>query len=364
MNLGKQIDSLLKKHPSVYVKGLGVFNRIHTPATFDSKRNVFLPPISYVEFDHFSVEGYDFLVYLQQVEQLDRQHAESKLEGIVSNLIDDLSQNGEIVLDNLGSFVSYGNSFVFKPVDLTGFLYTPIEDDYYQVEVTSTTPAESKVPENEKAPLDSVEDKVSPVESVESKQEEEIPTVVPTHVSTEEEPTASTSVDVDYEQPKESSSYIYGIVAALALIILAGIYFYTKNQAPKELIEKNIMIEVPVLDTTALSSDTLEVVRDSSLIDSTTIAVKDTVAKIAKKEIVTNYKYTIVIGTHKTLEQATDEAKAYNKEGHKSVRVLEPNMSKNLKRVIWDTYPTREKRDSALREVRKRYKEDAWGSEI
>ncbi|NGM90477.1 hypothetical protein G5B35_24570 [Parapusillimonas sp. SGNA-6] len=76
------------------------------------------------------------------------------------------------------------------------------------------------------------------------------------------------------------------------------------------------------------------------------------------------HKYTVVIGTHPTLAKAYEEAEAFNKDGHKSVRVITPNLAKNLKRVIWDTYATKEERDSALRYVRKHIKADAWGDKL
>lgn len=44
MNLGKNINSLLKRYAEVYVPGIGVFKRIHSPAQFDKQNNVFFAP--------------------------------------------------------------------------------------------------------------------------------------------------------------------------------------------------------------------------------------------------------------------------------------------------------------------------------
>ena len=111
-------------------------------------------------------------------------------------------------------------------------------------------------------------------------------------------------------------------------------------------------------EITAVNPDTI-----SNLVAQDTVVV-NTAVEPPKKAPIVDHKYIIVIGTHATLEQAYKQAESFNKQGHRSVRVLLPNMEKNKKRVIWDTYPTREKRDSALREVRKHNKPDAWGAEI
>lgn len=361
MNLGKQIDSLLKRHPSVYVNGLGMFSRIHTPATFDSKRNIFLPPITFIEFDQFKAEGYDFLTYLQKLEQLNQIEAEKKLNLILEGVFECINRNGDCVLDSLGTLVAYGNSYVFKPLDLSGYLYTEIENEFYE-ETQSTLLLDNPIITgyDQQEPLDPKpehEDFVSTADDVEAEKPfEEIKT--------------DSSNDMAEEvitQPKESNSYIYGLVATVAILVLAGIYYYATKKPNRTLVEKTITIEVPVIDSNLLDLDTaFQAIEDTTGIDiATQDSVVDNIVDVKlKPEVISEHKYTIVLGTHKTLAQANDEAKNYNKEGHKSVRVLQPNLSRNLKRVIWDTYPTREKRDSALREVRKHYKEDAWGAEI
>ena len=65
MNLGKNINSLLKRYAEVYVPGIGVFKRIHSPAQFDKQNNVFLPPISYVELDYSAQHGFNIVHYIQ-----------------------------------------------------------------------------------------------------------------------------------------------------------------------------------------------------------------------------------------------------------------------------------------------------------
>lgn len=366
MNLGKLIDSLLRRHTSVYVKGLGVFKRVYTPATFDSKRNVFLPPISLIEFDHFETEGYDFLTYLQQLEHVDAMEAQLKLDNNIAVLMDRIHQNGEAVLENLGTLVSYGNSFVFKPLDLSGFLYTAVNDEHKDLNSPANT-------------IDPMigQDVASDDELVAAP----IPTFIPTAVDHDPEVINATSIVKEEEEQavasedeeilqveenipaKRSNAAVFGLVAIIAIFILGGIYYYSTFQPYNPLVEEAKIVEMPVLDTISSTADSLDPFSVVE-VDSSSIITKDSVPDVVKQEKIIDNKYIIIIGTHPTLEQANEQAESFNKKGHKTVRVLEPNMSKNKKRVIWDTYPTREQRDSAMREVRKLYKQDAWGSEI
>lgn len=126
MNLGKNINSLLKRYAEVYVPGIGVFKRIHSPAQFDKQNNVFLPPISYVELDYSAQHGFNIVHYIQQQENLGLSQAQQILSEAVDNLRADLGQFGQVKLDDLGLLISYGASLVFKPLDLSGFDFQPV----------------------------------------------------------------------------------------------------------------------------------------------------------------------------------------------------------------------------------------------
>lgn len=368
MNIGKQIHTLLKRQASVYVKGLGVFKRIHTPATFDAKKNVFLPPITFIEFDSTSGEGYDFVTFVQQSLQLDRTEAMNEIDMAVSALIDKINQSGQANLDSLGHLISYGNSYVFKPLDLSGFNYQPVEDKFYVEPVQEEVNEEiliTSVEEQEVANVEEESTEESPIEEVTAAEEE----VVKETVNVVEEPKNETVPDPILEEEveeksSESRSYIYGLVAALAVIILGAIYYFSTKSTTVD-------------NSTAATSDTVETIVDTDSVaaadslllagiaaDSTAVlAPTDSIKQNeAPKEVEANpnHKYQIVIGSHRTLAQAYEQAEAYQKDGHKSVRVVSPNLAHNRKKVIWDTYATKAEVDSALRYVQKHIIADAW----
>ncbi|WP_343320577.1 hypothetical protein [Sphingobacterium multivorum] len=175
MNLGKNINSLLKRYAEVYVPGIGVFKRIHSPAQFDKQNNVFLPPISYVELDYSAQHGFNIVHYIQQQENLGLNQAQQILSETVENLRADLGQFGQVKLDDLGLLISYGTSLVFKPLDLSGFDFQPVTNlvaPKIETVVSSLEEAKEELtnlaiedaPVVEEDPVVEADDNVEPVE--------------------------------------------------------------------------------------------------------------------------------------------------------------------------------------------------------
>ncbi|MGJ1507482.1 hypothetical protein ACR79N_13875 [Sphingobacterium siyangense] len=161
MNLGKNINSLLKRYAEVYVPGIGVFKRIHSPAQFDKQNNVFLPPISYVELDYSAQHGFNIVHYIQQQENLGLNQAQQILSETVDKLRADLGQFGQVKLDDLGLLISYGASLVFKPLDLSGFDFQPVTN-LVAPEIETVVSSLEEAPVVEEDPVVEANDKVEP----------------------------------------------------------------------------------------------------------------------------------------------------------------------------------------------------------
>ena len=360
MNLGRQIHSLLKRHSAVFVKGLGTFKRIRTSASFDAKRNVVLPPLSYIEFEHEVDNGYDFTLYVQQSNQFDKSQAEAYLKQEVDRLIDLVHQDGQATLEELGQLVAYGHNFIFKPLDLSGFQFVPLNDPYFKGEG-----------ENVELPfaidnLAAVGDN-SPVHTSIS------PPIVNSNVASEASSTAAEfenrpvhTTASEYaapSEPKRNNGLIYGIIAVLAIIILGGIYYYS-------ILHRNLpnFAQLNAIDSLEHEEDSVIRAVDTAIIgalDTTQIAADDSLANLqegvtTRVDPIVDHKYAIVIGTHPKFAQAEAEAAEYQRKGYKHVRALPSNLEKNLKKVIWDAYPTKELRDSALQYVQKNIIKGAW----
>ncbi|WP_079643363.1 hypothetical protein [Sphingobacterium nematocida] len=371
MNLGRQIHTLLKRQTSVYVNRLGVFKRVHTPATFDAKRHVFLPPITFIEFDSVATDGYDFVTYVQQANQLDRHEAELLVEQSVATVLDKLNQSGQVSLDNLGQLISYGNSYVFKPLDLSGFNYTAVEDNFSHddtvvtkdsIETEQATIA-TEVASTDNFKSEEISDDAIKADSEVNMEPVQEPVEAPNTVLEEPDTAGGEELLLPTER-KSTSAYVYALVGVIAVALLGGLYYYSTYMQESPVLVANEQVIVP-LDTTTTDTLVAELPVDSTLIKQDSVhSSSDLQPDQEKIEEATpppvNHKYTIVIGTHRTLAQAYEEAEAFNKDGHKSVRVITPNLAKNLKRVVWDTYASKEERDSALRYVKKHIKTDAW----
>ena len=351
MDLGRYIHQLLKHRNEVYVKGLGVFKRIHTPSVYDDRRGVYLPPVTYLEFDGKSTDGVDFIDYIQQSKQISRQAADADVHDAVLNLLENIKENGSASLNHLGQLIKHGSSLVFKAEDLSGFQLQPIEG------------AASPVPET--IPVE------EPVVAVET-EEEKLDEVAQEEVIVEQDPVQEYGQEI-LEEPQNTGKQKWYIWAAvIAIIIIAGLFYmnHTNNArlAAKradsilnsQIIEPEESKE-PSQDSTALNT-----------IDSTNTAIatnNDSVATTTGKKVYNplipaNHTYQIVIGTHGTLAQAYEQAESFNKAGIESVRVIPSNLAHNKKKVIWDSYETKEQADSALKYVRKHYVADAWHQKI
>jgi hypothetical protein len=354
MNLGKLIHTLLKRQTEVYVKGLGVFKRIHTPATYDAKKNVFLPPITFIEFDSRSVEGYDFVSYLQQMKQNDRLDAEQEVVIAVRAIVEQLNQKGQARLDDLGYLVSYGDSYVFKAIDLSGFNYESMEDKFY-------SPAEEE-PEL-------IIEELSHDEIVITNPPVEEPIAVQGEDEVDEEeilPIEADPIEPEIEDESQSSNNAvwYGLVAIVALALIGGLYYYNTLNPNEE--KKTVTVATPVSPDT-LTSTTLVDTNTTILSQDTLISVDTTEIEIPTEVVevpTVKHPYQIVIGSHRTLAQAYEQAEAFHKDGHKSVKVVSPNLAHNRKKVVWDTYATKAEMDSALNYVQKHIIADAWPDKI
>ncbi|MFD1166925.1 hypothetical protein ACFQ2C_15055 [Sphingobacterium daejeonense] len=347
MDLGRYIHQVLKHRNEVYVKGLGVFKRIHTPSVYDDRRGVYLPPVKYLEFDSKSIDGVDFIDFIQQSTQSSRQAAEAEVQEAVFNLLETIKENGSVTLNHVGQLIKHGSSLVFKAEDLSGFQLQPIEGT--ALPVVEGPPIEEIVPVVETP----VEETVSVDDATENLEQE----------------TEAVATEEYYEEPQapnKSKWYIWA--AVLAILIIAGLLYVNHTNSVKEAALRsdsllNAGIEDPATDSTA----NIGTPQDSTL--STNPNAPDSAATVAGKKVYKplipeNHTYQIVIGTHSTLAQAYEQAESFNKAGVESVRVIPSNLAHNKKKVIWDSYETKEQADSALRIVRKQYVADAWSQKI
>ncbi len=351
MNLGKNVNNLLKRQPEVYIKGLGAFKRNHTSATYDEKRNVYLPPISYIDFDQTSNRGYDFIQYVAQLDGIDIKDAEAQIAAVVGALIREIREEGQAKLDDLGYLVSYGEGYVFKALDLSGFHYEPIPATLSPttgVPVVDTATKTTPAPMSEKA-------------------------VIPTPVvSAEQQPVSAEILEPFFENNSmgakntRSNTLWYIIIAILALGTIAALYYFNKRAG--RIAEPVVVVEPQATERDTLAAfvpvDSLSTADSlaASLVDSSQTEIAATETSEVPAEAPDQWQ--IVIGIHPTMAKANEHAVAMRKKGYTSVRAVPSKMVKNNKKVIWDTYATKEEMETALQYVRKNIEKDAWPDKL
>lgn len=392
MNLGKNINNLLKRYAEVYVKGLGVFKRKHSAAQFDKQRDLFLPPISYVEFDSTAESGFNFIHYIQQQQNLNLDAATQVLQDAVADLKDQLIQNGQAKLEDLGHIVSYGSSLVFKPLDLSGFNFEPIRH-VIAPEIETVIPdreLEENIPfsptELEEPVEDIIEDEPADTEQVEEEIVPETVVVVPSPVETPvapiiHEPVSETideRVETDpaifyQERSTKSNTVWYYISAAIIIVVSVIVAFllnpslkdqlFGKKQATAPVVVPAPVDTLPKIDSTQLKQDSTAIV-DSLKVDTAALqtTLKETV--VVKESVpVAQPNYQLVIATPKTMELAEEEVQRLRKKGYQTVRAVDSKFKRNKKRVIWDTYMTKEEADRDQATVAKTFS-GAWVEKI
>ncbi|MCW2262629.1 MULTISPECIES: SPOR domain-containing protein [Sphingobacterium] len=374
MNLGKNINNLLKRYAEVYVKGLGVFKRKHSAAQFDKQRNLFLPPISYLEFDSTAESGFNFIHYIQQQQNLNLDAATQVLQDAVADLKDQLIQNGQAKLEDLGHIVSYGSSLVFKPLDLSGFNFEPIRH-VIAPEIETVIPdreLEENIPfsptEREEPVEDIIEDEPADTEQVEEEIVPETVVVAPSPVETPvapiiHEPVSETideRVETDpaifyQERSTKSNTVWYYISAAIIIVVSVIVAFllnpslkdqlFGKKQATAPVVVPAPVDTLPKIDSTQLKQDSTAIV-DSLKVDTAALqtTLKETV--VVKESVpVAQPNYQLVIATPPTMKLAEEEVHRLRKKGYHTVRAVDSKFKRNKKRVIWDTYMTKEEAD-------------------
>ncbi|UIR56337.1 hypothetical protein LZQ00_00580 [Sphingobacterium sp. SRCM116780] len=395
MNLGKNINSLLKRYPEVYVKGLGVFKRKHSAAQFDKQRALFLPPISYVEFDSTGGEGFNFIHYIQQQQNLNLDAATAVLQQAVADLKDQLIQNGQAKLEDLGHIVSYGSSLVFKPLDLTGFNFEPVQH-------VVAAEIETVIPDRELAeilPLHAVEEKSTVIaESYKAadEQTEESSDIIADAVLIDEETSlaspvleksiSSEEVSKDVESPVEhtdlyqeedspKSNTIWYYISAAIIVVVSVIVAFLLNPSLKDqlLSTKKAAPHVATVPVDTLSKiDSIQPkqdaipVSDTVNVDSTAQRIgvhQETTAVVQESVPLGRPNYQLVIGAHKTMALAEAEAVALRKKGYTTVRAIGGRFKKNKKRVIWNTYMTKDEAERDQATVVKTFS-GAWVEKI
>lgn len=486
MNLGRDIIHILLNHPTVYVEGLGQFSRIYISAKYEAEEGIYLPPVTYIEFDPYGTDGLSFIQYLQKAKEGEYSQIQEQVEKTVFDLKEEVRKEGSAFIDHLGHLLPHGESFVFKPLDLSGFNFEKvleIEPLKTQDELASSSPelSETNDKEENEEPLEApyhTEERIGDLhdphlenmdskagtelsenqkENIEeapyraeertadlhepisvSREEEETekepkqqgdvqsfhgviqseegqvrnPDVFTknekvseiadqelntesesevledqlqdldlketrssegketsesekTNTAEEEEESINEASDwvVEDQNPKRKSAvwYIVGGVLLVGLLV-AGYFMYLqgdiKDGRPQgeEVSQEEILEERPVSEPVQedLKEANQQVEREG---------LEEEV--VENEERLEEDKHQIVIGAHKSLQDAEEQRDGFLKKGVSTVRIVSRDREGPAQHmVIWDSFTEREKADSVLRIVRSKHVRDAWRKDL
>lgn len=292
-----------------------------------------------MEFDSTAENGFNFIHYIQQQQNLNLDAATQVLQDAVADLKDQLIQNGQAKLEDLGHIVSYGSSLVFKPLDLSGFNFEPIKHVVPEIEtVIPDRELEEIIPLIPVEEQESVDDELEEekeVDTVEVKEEivpeeakliqpdavvepVEIEPVVFTHEQTvEQEPV------VLYEERATQSNTIWYYISAAIIIVVSVIVAFLLNPTLKDqLFGKKPTIApvvvVPVdtvtkIDSTQLKQDSTAAI-DTLKQDTIALPAATKETLVVKEAVpVAQPNYQLVIATPRTMALAEEEVSRLRK---------------------------------------------------
>lgn len=326
LNIGQYLHKLLLVHQTVGVPGIGIFKSERIPARFDEVIGTFLPPSnSYSFVQHEPIDQY-LLDYISKALDLDLDDANEVLEKATASLLAEISDKGEVKIDEIGHLKEQEGSYVLIPLSHDTFWgLQPVKELNSALTTEGTQVSTDELPDKE---LSTQEPLINPV---------------PEEQQTEEE--------------KSNKGKIWGwSIAALVLIVASLFWWYTKKQSRTTIqsspIVQNDTIEaksLAVTDTSSFQRDTVK-----KVIDTITTKKKPLIQKASKA-----LPYSIVLGSFKTIDLAVKQAEYFRTIGIDAF-VLESNMPRNRKKICYGLYATKEEAKKQLEKVRKEINPEAY----
>lgn len=355
MEIGHKIQQAFVHQPKVYVEGLGVFSQIHQSATYDERRNVYLPPIDYIEFEADATGDYSLADYLQRQEGRSPSDAKDWVDAQVEAIRAKLSENSEFFVAQLGTFVRFGDSIIFKAMDLTSFSFGPVKRESV---ASSLELAEPEVQEEPHLPV--VEETVEKEEAEDERVivEDTVTTVAAedNHSEPTEEVIPAEPIE-EIEEKKSAATLWYVVAAVVALGIVGALWYAQRGGQPTT----NSLAQ-HTADSVASAAPQEEVSVVETPVDSiatdTTATLEPTETTEAVVGIPEGHNYYIIIGSRIATTTAEEMVADYHQKGFDRVRLL-PTRN-GMATVIWDSYTTKLEGDSAVQYVVKNHVKDAW----
>lgn len=341
MNLGVTIANLLRRYPAVGVPGIGVFKRIHDPASYDAVQAVFLPPIDRIELVEDDPNVFSITTYLAAQRRIDRASAVVMLETVVKDTMEAIARNGEVLLDGLGYLFAGGRSVAFRPFEAGRLLGKPVV--------------------------------IAPPSAVDEAKGTETISEYP-HGPSVNEP----EVDLEGEEHTvRKPSYVPWVVAATValLLIVTGTIWYNRPAwfGGKSLAD--IFVPKPEANQPIPSDEAIplmEVKEDSGLTDSGQLSDApvdsvptgtDSVLKIDDLAAKPSVTYEIIVGSFATMQQANKFVAEMKAKGY-DLQAIDSRMPGNRKKISWGSFATEEEAYKELARVQKTFEPGAWIAKV
>lgn len=329
LNIGQYLHKLLLVHQEVGVPGIGIFRSERVPARFDEVKGTFLPPSnSYSLIQHEPVDHY-LLNYISKTAGLNLEDANEALEKATASLITEISNKGEIKIDEIGYLKEQEGTYVLVPFAPDSFWgLQPVKEL-----ISTPSTSESEVVINADELIAEKELNI---------RDEAINEIQETQNTVEE---------------KSNNGKIWGwSIAALLLIAVSSFWWYTKNQSKTSVQSLPIAQHDGKKTKPSIATDTVAIQNDTikKMVDTISAKKKPLIQKASK-----TLPYSIVLGSFKTMDLAIKQAEYFRTIGIDAF-VLESNMPYNRKKICYGLYATKEEAKKQLEKVRNDINPEAY----
>jgi len=158
MDISVYINFLLKKKDQAIIPGLGIFNLIKTPASFEEKSNTYLPPSSHIEFIQMDeAEDNEIAMLISLYENLTNDEAAEKTGKISAGIRASLDQEGSYSIQDIGKLTKDENGRIIFTPDIL----SPSANEFYGMPKVET----------EKSPAENIKEAAVVVGNVKKEQE-------------------------------------------------------------------------------------------------------------------------------------------------------------------------------------------------
>lgn len=355
MDIVAQLATLLKERTEVGIEGIGTFHKSKIPGKYDANQKVFIPPSYTLQFDEIVSENEALTDKLSDAFSLSVDAARTEVNRWSEQLLEKLSNEGTVTLNNIGE-LNWQNGHVefhpFENVDLgNAFFGMPVMEDNPLFETTSVQPVDFSSSYSDESPMATNEENREVLQEMAGEVQQPAPFTQKFDADTIEVKSAPEAEESNEElMPEEESgadrpAYIKWLILLFLLAVGIGILYMAK---PDLFNRSTIVPDSSQFNANNLKGNADTLTTDSAVLNDVRTAVTDS----SKTQLKDSSSYEIIATAVKGEKESARLIERYNKMGF-DAKVIP---GKILKKISVASFKTESEARDSLPAVQQRLK--------